>query len=85
LVVKTDLTSDELKTAREYGELAYNAYVEDSGGRSLISGVQLPAFDELPAPVMKAWCAAGVAIALYQTKKLEDSARKAVEEEPPGI
>jgi hypothetical protein len=77
--------TEELKTAREYGEIAYDAYIEDSGGRSLISGVKLPAFDELPGPVMKAWCAAGISVALYQTRLLEERALRASKDGPSGI
>jgi len=59
------------KDAIELGRIAYDAYLKDSGGRSLIRGVKLPTFDELPHSVVRAWCAAGIEVALHQTRALQ--------------
>lgn len=37
------------------GEHAYNAYLESSGGKSLVSGVSLPAFSQLSERIRTAW------------------------------
>jgi hypothetical protein len=63
------------KVALELGRIAYDAYVEDSGGRSLIHGVKLPEFDDLPSRVRRAWCAAGIHVAIHQSRVLEEKVR----------
>jgi hypothetical protein len=46
------------------GSVAYEAYRESAGGRSLVSGDPLPQFDELPAQIRAAWDAAAQAVKL---------------------
>lgn len=46
-----------------YGRCAYEAYSVSAGGKSLVTGDPLPAWDELPAPVRAAWIAAALAVA----------------------
>lgn len=41
-----------------YGRHAYERYIYSSGGKSLISGAELPEFDGLSPEVKKAWIAA---------------------------
>lgn len=45
------------------GQLAYEGYYAASGGRSLVSGYQLPAWDELSTVIKDAWIAAALAVA----------------------
>ncbi len=44
------------------GEVAYNAYREAAGGRSLATGDPLPDFEDLPATIRRAWQAAADAV-----------------------
>jgi len=46
----------------DLAEVAYNGYCQSSGGISLISGAKLPAFQDLPEDIRKAWRAAAVAV-----------------------
>jgi len=46
-----------------YGQLAYEAYRSSSGGKSLVSGAELPPWDDLPEDIRDAWCDAGHAVA----------------------
>lgn len=45
-----------------YGKIAYDAYVKQAGGVSLVSGVTLPEWDALPTEIQRAWIAAGIAV-----------------------
>jgi hypothetical protein len=45
------------------GKIAYEAYRKDSGGKSLISGQPIPAFDILPEAIQHAWSEAAHAAA----------------------
>ncbi len=45
------------------GRIAYEAYRAKSGGKSLISGADIPGFDALPEAIKQAWEAAGDAVA----------------------
>lgn len=47
----------------ELGRIAYEAYSKHSGGKSLISGVPLPFWPEVPGSVRAAWDAAALAVA----------------------
>lgn len=42
----------------------YNAYCNSTGGRSLVTGAPLPAFDELSDEIKLAWTASACAVAL---------------------
>lgn len=44
------------------GKIAYEAYCQSSGGRSLVSGDDLPPYDGLPAPIQAAWTMAATAV-----------------------
>ena len=44
------------------GRIAYNAYVVEAGGVSLVSGAKLPEWEELQAPIRSAWIAAARAV-----------------------
>ena len=46
------------------GNIAYSAYIKQSGGVSLISGDKLPPFENLKQPIKDAWAAAGIAVNL---------------------
>ncbi len=45
------------------GEIGYEAYRNQSGGKSLISGAPIPPFESLPDAIKAAWQAAGDAVA----------------------
>jgi hypothetical protein len=45
------------------GEIGYTAYCVSSGGKSLVSGADLPVFDKLSDAIKTAWEAAGQAVA----------------------
>jgi hypothetical protein len=45
-----------------FGQIAYEAYCEAAGGRSLVSGDPLPAWADLPGPIQDAWDAAAAAV-----------------------
>lgn len=47
----------------EYGQIAYDAYCLESGGKSLISGATLPDWMSLKYPIRAAWVAAAQAVA----------------------
>lgn len=44
------------------GSIAYEAYCENTGGVSLISGAKLPTWDALSAEIRAAWEAAADAV-----------------------
>jgi hypothetical protein len=44
------------------GQIAYEAYAEFTGGRSLVSGAALPPWPELPEAIRHAWDAAAVKV-----------------------
>lgn len=45
------------------GEIGYEAYRAHSGGKSLVSGQEIPTFDKLSQPIKDAWEAAANAVA----------------------
>jgi hypothetical protein len=45
-----------------YGQIAYEAYRAHSGGKSLVSGAQIPAWDDADPVIRSAWEAAGNAV-----------------------
>lgn len=45
-----------------FGMLAYMAYRENSGRKSLVSGVNLPVWVDLPQEMKDAWIAAAAAV-----------------------
>lgn len=44
------------------GQIAYEAYGNHSGGKSLISGQPIPEWAALPTAIQQAWDAAGDAV-----------------------
>jgi hypothetical protein len=49
---------------KTYGQIAYEAYFESCGGKSLISGAPLPEWPAQSDAIKKAWEAAGDAVAI---------------------
>jgi len=49
-----------------WGKVAYNGYIKQSKGKSLISGEPLPSFDKLRREIQDAWAAAVIAVKLNQ-------------------
>lgn len=47
----------------DMGRAAYEAYCQSVGGKSPITGDDLPEYKELPLPVRTGWIAAGRAVA----------------------
>lgn len=45
-----------------YGKVAYDAYCEDTGGVSLVTGDKLPRHADLPVEIRRAWDAAAEAV-----------------------
>lgn len=52
-----------MECSEDLGMIAYGAYAEHSGGRSLVSGEALPGWYALPGPIKDAWIAAAAAVA----------------------
>jgi hypothetical protein len=48
------------------GKTAYEGYIKQSGGVSLVSGDKLPAFENLKQEIKDAWAAAAVALVEHQ-------------------
>ena len=44
------------------GQIAYEAYCDATGGKSLVSGAALPSWDALDAAIRNAWERAGIAV-----------------------
>lgn len=47
----------------DLAKVAYEAYRASSGGRSLVSGAELPAYEDLSREIRDAWDAASQAVA----------------------
>lgn len=45
-----------------YGMLAYMAYRENAGRKSLVTGADLPRWEYLPPEIQQAWLAAAAAV-----------------------
>ena len=52
-----------MSNGRSLGQVAYEAYCERSDGVSLVSGEQLPSWDDLSPVIAEAWEAAGQDVA----------------------
>lgn len=48
-------------------QAAYEAYSAEAGGKPLVSGAVLPAWDELPGEIRAAWLAAAIAAVTVAT------------------
>lgn len=51
-----------MSETRSPGEIAYSGYYVKSGGKSLVSGADLPSWDEQDYPIQEAWEAAAQAV-----------------------
>jgi hypothetical protein len=47
---------------RTWGQIAYEGYCVTAGNKSLISGAELPLWNELSKPIQNAWEAAARAV-----------------------
>lgn len=47
---------------QKLGQVAYTAYAQQSDGKSLVSGADLPDYDDLSQPIKDAWAAVGVEV-----------------------
>lgn len=67
------------------GKIAYDAYCKISGNKSLVSGAQLPTWDQLDRKIQIAWEASGMAVRLeiqkppVATGDLTEAARRGFE------
>lgn len=50
------------------GEIAYNAYCESTGGKSLVTGDKLPEFKYLSEDIKTAWNRAASAVVEFVTE-----------------
>lgn len=50
---------------RELGEVAYAGYCAASDGKSLVSGAELPSWENLPEEIRTAWRASADAVKMY--------------------
>ena len=66
-----------------YGQIAYEAYCKSSGGKSLISGAELPPWVNLSLEIQRAWNAAADAVNA-KSWELTKSARKGFNEAIEG-
>lgn len=55
----------------KYAKIAYDGYKSNSKGKSLISGQELPEFENLPANIQEAWAAASKAVRLEIANELK--------------
>lgn len=69
-----------------YGKIAYMAYRDSSGGKSLVSGQPIPAWEELPLRIQESWKAAADAVekAIQLPPTIEEAARRAFEDHVSG-
>lgn len=51
-----------VKLHPRFGMLAYMAYRENSGRKSLVTGADLPVWEDLPEEIQLAWIAAAAAV-----------------------
>lgn len=60
--------------SRSPGQVNYDAYADRAGGRSLISGTELPEWEMLPSVIQDAWEAGANAVlaADAETRKAEN-------------
>lgn len=65
---------------KTFGQIAYEGYCAASGGKSLISGAPLPAWDALSTAIQCAWDAAGIAVLNH----LEQQQTKLPSQIPPA-
>ncbi len=55
----------------ELGQIAYEAYCEQTGGKSPITMEQLPSWDQLQSQIQRAWNAAAEAVRSATTEEQE--------------
>ena len=66
-----------------FGKTAYEAYCKTTDNKSLISGAELPAWEDLKPEIQEAWTAAsdavGIAWADEGTQEIKEAARRGFE------
>lgn len=63
------MTDKNPRTRIEVGQVAYDAYCEETGGKSTVTGGTLPSWDNLATTVQDAWNAAGGAVECFLENK----------------
>lgn len=58
---------------KDLGMIAYGAYAEKSGGRSLVTGDPLPGWLQMPMVIQDAWTAAAAAVAASVRRENADN------------
>jgi hypothetical protein len=58
------------------GQVAYEAYLKNTGGVSLVSGVRLPEWSALPVAIQSAWNESGTAVIEFAKKQHCDNIAK---------
>jgi hypothetical protein len=59
----------------DYGRMAYEAYLAQCGGKSLISGAPLPTYDAQKPEIQAAWEVAGKAVANHVVHSMDEYRR----------
>jgi ketopantoate hydroxymethyltransferase len=71
---------------RSLGEVGYDAYKEATGGKSAVSGADLPHFSNTNEKVQNAWEVAALAIAsAVQLEQGNDSGKMAYSQQKPEL
>lgn len=71
---------------RSLGEIGYDAYKEATGGKSAVSGADLPHFTNTNEKVQNAWEVAALAIAsAVQLEGANDTSKMAYGQQKPGL
>lgn len=60
---------------KSYGQIAYEAYLKYSDGKSLVSGATLPRWEDLAGNIRDAWLAAAQAVVEQKDKEIADVAQ----------
>lgn len=74
-----ELTIEHYRRAK----MAYDAYCKQTGGKSLISGDVLPAFDALRGEIKDAWAAAAIALSLDADRQHRESVKRSAQKANP--
>lgn len=57
---------------KSWAEIAYEAYCDAAGGKSLVSGTDLPPWGALPGEIQAAWAASAHAVAEDVTRLIRE-------------
>lgn len=63
------MNDSELQELLDYGQIAYEAYVKASRGKSYVTGADLPDWQSIPDGLKRRWGAAGKAVADFIMKE----------------